>query len=127
MSECDTSSPTELVEYLSGEESNTPAAQAALRLFYYAGRIDPNTPNSRSQALRDLKRLGIRGNRLERLFVQVCHGSFSVILTLLRSESLGFLSAAELNAAIDEGHPLDLRSLLAQVQAQLPDFNKETG
>jgi len=125
----DQTSPDELIDYLAGEPLNVMAAVTARTLWFYAGRIDPNTIDPGNQALRDLKRLEINGERLQKLFERVCRGSYSDILTLLRAESFAILPPADLFKAIDDGeaHQLDLRELLAQVKSRLPDFNRESG
>jgi hypothetical protein len=116
--------PDELIDYLGGEKLNLPALQAAHDLWFFALRVDPNT-DAGTQALKDLKRLEIRGDRLEKLFHTICLGSFRSILTLIRAESLAILSTADLNSIIDDEKPVDLPSLLAQVQSRLPDFGTE--
>jgi hypothetical protein len=118
------------VELLAEWASGVP--HTAHRVVYIAStiwteayRVDRGVHNAGIEALRSLKRLGIREDRLVKLFT-ICKCKWIYFHALLRAESLGILTAAEINSAIDEDRPLDLNHLLAQVKNQLPEFGLDT-
>ncbi len=101
------------------------AVYIASAMWIEAFRADRGNHYAGTEALRNLKRLGIREDRLVKLF-NICKCKWIYFHALLRAESLGLLTAAELISAIDEDRPLDLNQLLAQVKNQLPEFGLET-
>jgi len=100
------------------------AVSIANDMWIYGYRVDRGNPDGGNGPLRNLRRLGIRQARLVKLF-QLCKHKYRYFHAVLRAESLGILTAAELNSAIDHGTPLDLNDLLTQVQKQLPEFGLE--
>jgi hypothetical protein len=110
----------ELLNKLGGEPFHLDARRGAQYLWAYGSRVDPEMPNT--QPLQALDRLGIRGDRLVKLVFEVCNGSFLLGLTLLKAQSLGIVTEAQINGIIDNGDPVDLPDLLTQVQKRFPLF-----
>jgi hypothetical protein len=76
------------------------------------------------QILRELIRLGLREDRLVKLHDKICNYRNRYLVALLRAEHLGIITATQLNKAIDEDEPLDLKAILAEIVLRFPYFGR---
>lgn len=104
---------------------DNPGAMAVLtKLSEYSDEIDPKCWN-KVQHLLALDDMGIRGEKLWKLYKDVCGENIGRLLLLLRANQLGGhvtrsrLEAAALGYGFD---PEEWDNFLAKVQARLPSF-----
>lgn len=111
-------------------EGNPGAATALMHLCKDSPSIDPDDMFKELGPVIALDNLGIYGPRIWMLYKDVCQHSTIMVLAILRAYQLGQLEGCTekaINHAIDNmGEGLNLASILAAVQRELPDFNKKT-
>jgi len=106
-------------------EGNPGAMRVCMDLMAQAPIVDPDCFGGGYVTILFLDSSGIYGSRIWMLYKDVCGESIVNTIAVIRSHQLGFITNSELQYAIDNrGEGLDVPDLLAQVQDQLPAFNR---
>lgn len=109
-------------------DGNPGAAVVLAVMMKYGEAIDPDSliPGGLATIL-DLDDMGIYGPRIWMLYGDVCGDDIIKTMGVLRGRQLGFISADEINHAIDNrGQGLAPDDILQQVQERLPNFGQAT-
>lgn len=85
--------------------------------------IDPQSCHPMIAMCR-LDDMDIVGARIWMLYKDVCGQDLRRFIGVLRANQLGFLAEADLDAAIDGHRPIDVASLVLQVEAELSEFKR---
>jgi hypothetical protein len=80
---------------------------AAFLIEGTAQRVDGTCANGGFTALRTLDREGIYGERIERLYTQVCRANAVLAVAILKAREKGVISSQDLHDTIDNGQPID--------------------
>lgn len=106
-------------------EGNPGAISVCARMLRDGAKIDPDDFAGGVGNLLSMDTLRIYGSRIWMLYKDVCGEDLRITCAILRAHQLGFLRASELHHAIDNyGEGIDIPSLVAQVENQLPNFQK---
>ncbi len=106
-------------------EGNPGAISVLAQMIRVGGDIDPDSFMGGMGALLGLDTHGIYGSRIWMLYKDVCGQDLRIMLALLRSCQLGFLSELNLSKAIDNyGEGIDIPALVAKVEERLPKFKR---
>jgi hypothetical protein len=92
--------------------------------YKYAEAFSRGKKYAGNQILRALVRLGLREDRLVKLHDKICEARTRNVVAVLRAEELGIITATQLNKAIDEDQPLDLKAILAEIMRLFPNFGR---
>lgn len=103
-------------------DGNPGALNAMIMLVERAETIDPDSTLGEFAPLFSLDTLGIYGSRIWIFFKDVCERCTHTMIGLMRANQMGYVTDAELKAAIDDGAALDIPALLAKVKERLPAF-----
>jgi hypothetical protein len=118
-------SDTPLTSIAKLSEGNPGAVSVLVDMFQRNAEIDLESVFGPMSSLFHLDTLGIYGSKIWTLFKNCCGSDTVSLVTVLRAVQLGVLSPYDLREAIKQQSPLDIKSLLTAVQAELPEFAKK--
>lgn len=107
-----------------------PGAAVVLSAMFTEGSvIDPQAALGGLQHILQLDDLEIYGSHIWILYKYVCNQDLRSMIALIRAHQLGFVTGTELKHAIARGErreqpTLDVAGLVAQVEAELEEFQK---
>ena len=119
-------SVSEIVMVMS--EGNPGAIQACMEILKKGEKVDPEAFAGGLSHLLLLDTLGIWGERLYKLWNDVCKRNVGWMIALLRAQQLGLagINKETLNFAIDNrGAGVDLDAVVTAVKNHLSNFNPE--
>jgi hypothetical protein len=120
-----TLSDTGLSACMKMADGNPGAISVLAQALRQGGDIDPDAFMGGMGAILAMDTHKIYGPRIWMLYKDVCNQDLRVMLALLRSVQLGFLSDSEFDHAIDNyGEGLDIPVLVAKVEEKLPAFQR---
>jgi len=107
-------------------EGNPGALSVMKEIFVRGPIIDPDALMGPVAHILSLYSFGIYGPRIWMLYKDVCHEDLQSMIAVLRAVQLGKLSQEVMNHAIDNyGKGIDIKAVLDDVQAELPNFGRE--
>jgi len=110
--------------FIKMSDGNPGGLSALLQMYEHGALIDPMDFMGEFGAMFALDSHGIYGSRIWMLYKDVCDENIGKTIAILRATQLGFLSDSDLDTGIDNyGAGIDVNSLVAQVEARLPNFN----
>jgi len=114
-------SPVDIILKLS--DGNDGALVVCTDLFQHGAKIGVDAALKSLAPLLALDAANIYASRIWMLYKNVCGEDLTKMSAVLRASQLGFLSAGDLNHAIDNyGEGIDVDNLELQVRARLPHF-----
>jgi hypothetical protein len=106
-------------------EGNPGALTVVTQMIKSGGDIDPDGFMGGFGAVLSLDTHRIYGCRIWMLFKDVCGQDLCVMIAILRAVQLGLLRESLLHTAIDNrGQGIDVAALVAEVEEQLPNFQR---
>ena len=110
-------------------EGNIGGLTVLMALFKETGAIDPDSALAGLGPILMMDDMGIYGSHIWILYKYICKEDLRSMVAVIRAMQLGFVSEEEIKRAIASEErggtfELDVSSLVAQVEEQLPAFKR---